>query len=46
MEIAISSILGLLIGAVVVFFFKKIQDESTKKSAKNEAEKIISSSKS
>lgn len=46
MEIAISSILGLLIGAVVVFFFKKIQDESTKKSAKNEAEKIIARSKS
>ena len=46
MEIAIASILGLLFGGAGVFFFKKIQDESTKKSAKSEAEKIVSRAKS
>lgn len=46
MEVAIASVLGLLVGAVGVFFLKKIQDESTKKSAKNEADKIIARAKS
>lgn len=46
MEVAIAAVLGLLIGAIGVFFFKKIQDESTKKSAKNEAEKIVARAKS
>ena len=46
MEIAIAAVLGLLVGAIGVFFFKKIQDDSTKKSAKNEADKIIARAKS
>lgn len=46
MEIAIAFLLGLLFGGVGVFFFKKIQDESTKKSAKAEADKIVNRAKS
>ena len=46
MEVGIAAVLGLIIGAIGIFFFKKIQDESTKKSAKLEAEKIIARAKS
>jgi len=41
MEVVIASILGLIFGGVVVFIVKKIQDESQKKSARVEADKII-----
>jgi ribonuclease Y len=41
MEVVIASILGLIFGGVVVFVIKKIQDESQKKSARVEADKII-----
>ncbi|MEK6772828.1 MAG: ribonuclease Y [Bdellovibrionota bacterium] len=46
MEVLISSVIGLLIGGVAVFFVKRIQDESRKKSARQEAEKIINKAKS
>lgn len=46
MEIVIALIGGLLLGGGGLFIFKKIQDESTKKSAKQEAERIISKAKS
>ncbi len=46
MEIAIAAILGLILGGVGVFLFLKIQDESTKKSARSEADKIVSRAKS
>lgn len=41
MEVVIASILGLIFGGVIVFVVKRIQDESQKKSARVEAEKII-----
>lgn len=44
--IVIAVLLGLLLGGVGVFLFKKIQDESTKKSAKAEADKIVNKAKS
>lgn len=46
MEIIISIIAGLVIGAVATYVLKKIQDEGKKKSAKVEAEKIIAKAKS
>ncbi len=46
MEIIIASLVGLVIGGVSVFAVKKIQDENRKKSARQEAEKIISKAKS
>lgn len=39
-------LVGFLIGAFVIFAFKRIQDQNTKKSAKDEAEKIINKAKS
>jgi len=41
MEVVIASILGLVLGGVIVFVIKRIQDESQKKSARIEAERII-----
>lgn len=41
MEIVISAIIGLVIGAVVVFAIKRIQDNNKKKSAKAEADRIL-----
>jgi ribonuclease Y len=46
MELAISVVIGLLIGGFVVFMIKKIQDENQRKSAKVEAEKIVNRAKS
>lgn len=46
MEVVISIFAGLFLGGVGVFFAKKIQDESQKKSAKAEAERIINRAKS
>lgn len=46
MELVIAVILGLIVGGVLVFVIKKIQDESKKKTAKIEAEKIINKAKS
>jgi ribonuclease Y len=45
-EVVITALVGLLLGGVGVFIFKKMQDEATKKSAKSEAEKIINKAKS
>ena len=45
MEMFIIAMLGLGIGGACVFFFKKIQDESQKKSARLEAERIINRAK-
>jgi ribonuclease Y len=46
MEAIISAIVGLFIGGVVVFVIKRVQDESKKKSARFEAERIINRAKS
>lgn len=46
MELVIACFTGLLLGGVGVFFFKRIQDENQKKSARIEAEKIINRAKS
>lgn len=46
MEVIIGIILGLLVGGVGVFFFKKMQDEAQKKSARAEADRIINRAKS
>ncbi|GIL16268.1 MAG: ribonuclease Y [Oligoflexia bacterium] len=46
MEIVIAAIVGLALGGVGVFVVKRIQDESKKKSARVEAEKIINKAKS
>ncbi len=45
-EIVIVALVGLLIGGAGVFIFKKVQDESTKKSAQSEAARIINKAKS
>lgn len=39
-------LVGFLVGAFVVFAFKRIQDQNTKKSAKDEAERIVNKAKS
>ncbi len=41
MELVVAAILGLILGAVVVFVIKRIQDNNKKKSARIEAERII-----
>ncbi|MFP5519061.1 MAG: ribonuclease Y [Bdellovibrionia bacterium] len=46
MEIVIAVVVGLLVGGFVAYFAKKIQDESKKKSAKAEAERIVAKAKS
>ncbi len=46
MEVVIASILGLAIGGVLVFVVKRIQDESQKKSARAESDRIINKAKS
>lgn len=46
MELVISVVVGLLIGAIGAYVFKRIQDESKKRSARVEAEKIINKAKS
>ncbi|MEQ1723045.1 MAG: ribonuclease Y [Pseudobdellovibrio sp.] len=37
---------GLVVGAFIVFAFKRIQDQNTKKSAKEEADRILNKAKS
>lgn len=39
-------LVGFLVGAFVVFAFKRIQDQNTKKSAKDEAERVLNKAKS
>ncbi|PIS10242.1 MAG: ribonuclease Y, partial [Bdellovibrio sp. CG10_big_fil_rev_8_21_14_0_10_47_8] len=46
MEVVISVIFGLLAGGVGTFFFKKMQDEAKKKTARIEADRIINRAKS
>lgn len=46
MEIVIAAIVGLLLGGVAIFVVKRIQDETQKKSARIEAERIINKAKS
>ncbi len=46
MEIVIASIAGVIIGGVVVFIIRRLQDNASKKSARVEAEKILQRAKS
>lgn len=46
MFVLLALIGGLIVGGVIVFVVKKVQDESSKKSAKAEAERIINRAKS
>jgi hypothetical protein len=46
MEILISGILGLLIGGIVIFVIKRMQDNNKKKSARFEAERIVNKANS
>lgn len=45
-EVVIAALVGLILGGAGMFMAKKIQDDSTKKSAKSEADKIINKAKS
>lgn len=45
MDIALASLLGLILGGVIVFFVKKAQDDATKKSARAESDRIINKAK-
>lgn len=46
MELVITAIIGVLLGATVVFIVKRLQDENKKKSARIEAERIVNKAKS
>jgi ribonuclease Y len=46
MEIVIAAVVGLLLGGVGIFFVKKVQDDTKKKSAKVEADRIVNRAKS
>ncbi len=46
MEIIIAAIVGLLLGGIGIFVIKKVQDDTKKKSAKLEAERIVNRAKS
>ncbi len=46
MEIVIAVVAGLLLGGVVTFLVKKIQDDNKKRSARVEAERIVNKAKS
>lgn len=46
LEMIIAAIVGLLLGGIGVFVFKKIQDEAKKKSATMEADRIVNRAKS
>ena len=39
-------LVGFLVGAFVIFAVKRIQDQNTKKSAKDEADRILNKAKS
>ncbi|MES3036380.1 MAG: ribonuclease Y [Bdellovibrionota bacterium] len=45
MEVVITVIGGILIGAIIMFIIRKMQDESKRKSAQGEAEKILNRAK-
>lgn len=45
-EIIVTGVIGLVLGGVVVFLIKRMQDENKKKSARVEAERIINRAKS
>lgn len=45
-EMIVTGIIGLVLGGVVVFLIKRMQDENKKKSARVEAERIINRAKS
>jgi ribonuclease Y len=45
MEIVIGALVGLLLGGIGVFFFKKMQDEAQKKTARMEADRIVNRAK-
>jgi ribonuclease Y len=46
MELVIAAIIGILLGATVVFLIKRIQDNNKKKSARIESERIINKANS
>jgi ribonuclease Y len=46
MEIVITAVIALLLGGVIVFLVKRMQDQTTKKSARMEAERILNRAKS
>lgn len=46
MELVIAAVVGLLLGGIGTYIVKKIQDESKKKSARVEADKIVNRAKS
>lgn len=46
MEIVIASIVGILLGAFCMFAFKRLKEQSTKKTANSEAQKIMSKAQS
>lgn len=46
MELIIATVVGLLVGAFVMFAVKRLQEQSTKKTAQSEAQKIISKAQS
>ncbi|MGZ3775290.1 MAG: ribonuclease Y [Pseudobdellovibrionaceae bacterium] len=46
MDLVIGAIVGLLLGGIIVFIIKRVQDENKKKSARIEAERIINKAKS
>ncbi len=46
MELVLYVLVGILLGAFVVFAYKRIQDQNTKRSAHSEAEKIVNKAKS
>lgn len=45
-EMIVTGVIGLVLGGVVVFLIKRMQDENKKKSARVEAERIINRAKS
>lgn len=46
MEILIAAIIGLILGAVGFFVFKRIQEQNTRKTARAEADRIVQKAKS
>lgn len=46
MEFVIAAVVGILVGAGIMFMIKRLQDQNSKKSARVEAERIINKAKS
>jgi len=44
--IALGAIVGIIIGAIGFFVFKRIQEQTTKKTAKSEAERLLQKARS